>query len=145
MAAVLVTECTQMPRPRTEHHWDTGRVSDFLKHIGLDRQAEKVQLTVSDIHSNRNDTVQGGVLATMLDMACGREVASHLDEGQTTATVSLTVTYLRPGRVGSTLTAKAETLHRGKNLVMVQGDVFDDEDRRIAHAAATFSVINRQS
>ncbi|WP_425310140.1 PaaI family thioesterase [Ammonicoccus fulvus] len=120
-------------------------MSDFLKHIGLDRQAEKVQLTVSDIHSNRNGNVQGGVLATMLDMACGREVASHLDEGQTTATVSLTVTYLRPGRIGSTLTANAETLHRGKNLVMVQGDVFDDEDRRIAHAAATFSVMDRQS
>lgn len=118
-------------------------MTDFLKHIGLDREAEKVQLIVSVIHSNRNGNVQGGVLATMLDMACGREVASHLEPDQSTATVSLTVTYLRPGRIGSTLTATAETLHRGKSLVMVQGDVFDDEDRRIAHAAATFTVMKR--
>ncbi|MDO5498764.1 MAG: PaaI family thioesterase [Propionibacteriaceae bacterium] len=115
-------------------------MSKFLDHVGINSSGVPVQLTTSEIHGNRTGNVQGGLLATMLDAACGREVGAGLTEGQKAATVSLTVTYLRPGRIGSTLTATATTLHRGSSLVMVQGDVHDDEDQKIAHAAAIFSV-----
>lgn len=117
-------------------------MTNFLTHVGLDPDAQPVQLTTTEVHANRNGTVQGGLLATMLDTACGHEVRDGLDEGQSAATVSLTVTYLRPGKIGSTLTASASTLHRGDLLVMVQADVHDEDDNKIAHAAATFRVVD---
>lgn len=117
-------------------------MSNFLRHVGLDPDSTTVELTTSEIHANHSGLVQGGVLATMLDMACGNEVGAGLPEGKRAATVTLTVTYLRPGKIGSTLTATASTLHRGDSLVMVEGDVQDDEGNKIAHAAATFTVID---
>lgn len=118
-------------------------MTHYLSHVGLeDGEDLPVTVTTGDEHANTNGTVHGGFLATLLDTACGREVRSGLDEGRSAATVSLTVTYLKPGKVGSELTANATTLHRGDSLVMVEGDVHDDGGERIAHAAATFSIID---
>lgn len=119
-------------------------MSDFLTHVGLPEGDDlPVTLDTAEEHGNRNGTVHGGLIATMLDTACGREVRSGLEEGRSAATVALNVTYLRPGQVGSTLTATASTLHRGGSLVMVEGEVRDEEDELVAHAAATFTVVGK--
>lgn len=119
----------------------TGRMSDFLSHVGVHDDDLPLTLTPGEEHANRNGTVHGGLLATLLDTACGHEARDGLEEGKSAATVSLTVTYLRPGTVGEELTASAQTLHRGGSLVMVEGDVHQGGEH-IAHAAATFSVVD---
>lgn len=117
-------------------------MTGFLSHVGLeDNEDLPFTITTTEEHANRNGTVQGGFLATMLDTACGRQVRRGIEDDETTATVSLTVTYLRPGRIGGELTADASTLHRGDSLVMVEGEVRDEAGEPVAHAAATFSVI----
>lgn len=118
-------------------------MSDFLSHVGVTGDDLPLTLTPGDEHANTHGTVHGGLLATLLDTACGREVRSGLDEGSSAATVSLTVTYLRPGTLGKELSATAETMHRGGSLVMVEGDVHQGGEH-IAHAAATFSVIDAE-
>lgn len=118
-------------------------MSGFLTHVGIDDgDGLPVSLTTSEIHANSSGAVQGGLIATLLDTACGRRVADGLEEGQSTATVALNVTYLRPGEIGTTLTADASTLHRGDSLVMVEGEVRDEDGELVAHAAATFTVID---
>lgn len=115
----------------------------YLDHVGIE-DGDELPFTIrtEESHGNRNGTVHGGFLATMMDTACGREVRRGLEEGQETATVALTVTYLRPGKVGSELTASASTLHRGDSLVMVEGEIVDADGERVAHASATFAVID---
>lgn len=99
-------------------------------------------LATTDAHENRNGTVHGGVIATLLDSVMGRAVRNSLDEGQSTATISMTVTYLRPGKVGEEIAASAEIRKSGGSVVMVEGDVVADDGEPIAHGVATYTVLD---
>jgi uncharacterized protein (TIGR00369 family) len=76
----------------------------------------------------------------MLDVAMGTAVATA--GGDSPVTVSLTVTYLEPGRPGR-LVADARVRKRGKRLLVVEGQIEQDGDDGtdiVADALATFSV-----
>lgn len=75
----------------------------FREHVALqvepvDEGTGRVLLDATDEHLNSHGTVHGGVLATMIDVAMGTAVATT--GGDSPVTVSLTVTYLEPGRPG---------------------------------------------
>ena len=113
----------------------------FREHVALQVEPGEegvglVHLDADDEHLNPHRTVHGGVLATMLDVAMGTAVATA--GGDSPVTVSLTVTYLEPGRPGR-LTASAKVRKRGKRLLVVEGQVEQDGDV-VADALATFSV-----
>jgi uncharacterized protein (TIGR00369 family) len=113
----------------------------FRDHVGLSVEPEgdgtsRVVVNAGDDHLNDQGSVHGGVLATMIDAAMGTAVASA--GGQLPVTVSLTVTYLEPGRPGS-LEARAKVRKRGKRLMVVEAEVVQDGDV-VADALATFSV-----
>jgi len=114
---------------------------DFREHTGL--QVDEVEdgvgrvvVDTEDHHLNAHGSVHGGVLATMLDAAMGTAVTATGRE--LPVTVSLTVTYLEPGRPGR-LEATARVRKAGKRLLVVEGEVTQDGDV-VADALATFSV-----
>jgi uncharacterized protein (TIGR00369 family) len=113
----------------------------FREHVALhvepvDEGTGRVLLDATDEHLNPHGTVHGGVLATMIDVAMGTAVATT--GGESPVTVSLTVTYLEPGRPGR-LTATARVRKRGKRLIVVEAEVAQGDDV-VADALATFSV-----
>lgn len=114
-------------------------MNPFLENVGIDTSGDPTVRTGPE-HANAAGGVQGGLIATLLDAAMGDAVREGLEEGQQVATVQLTVTYLNPGAPGDTLTAVAEVRKRGGKLVMVEGDVSDQDGEAIAHGVATFTV-----
>ena len=113
----------------------------FNEHVDLQVEPGEdgtgsVYLDAGDDHLNRHGTVHGGVLATMIDVAMGTAVFTA--GGQSPVTVSLTVTYLEPGRPGR-LEARAKVRKRGKRLTVVEAEVVQGEDV-VADALATFST-----
>ena len=113
----------------------------FREHVQLqvepgEEGTGRVVLDAADDHLNPHGTVHGGVLATMLDVAMGTAVATA--GGESPVTVSLAVTYLEPGKPGR-LVAVARVRKRGKRLIVVEGQVEQDDDV-VADALATFSV-----
>ena len=113
----------------------------FREHVQLqvepgEEGEGRVVLDAADEHLNPHGTVHGGVLATMLDVAMGTAVTTA--GGESPVTVSLTVTYLEPGRPGR-LVASARVRKRGKRLIVVEGQV-EQEGDVVADALATFSV-----
>lgn len=68
-------------------------------------------------------SVNGGVLATMVDMAAVPAVFSNLKKGsQPAGTADLQITYLRQAH-GEWLDAEARVIKRGKQLATVHVDV----------------------
>ena len=113
----------------------------FREHVQLqvepvDDGTSRVVVEAGDEHLNPHGTVHGGVLATMIDVAMGAAVTTT--GGESPVTVSLTVTYLEPGRPGR-LEATAKVRKRGKRLMVVEAEVVQDGDV-VADALATFSV-----
>ena len=91
-------------------------------------------------HLNLNAVVHGGVYATILDTAMGGAVVSVLGPGETTATTSLYVEFLRAAREGETLTARGEVLRRGHHLAFAEGNLFDGQQRRLSQARGTWYI-----
>ncbi|MGI0131086.1 MAG: PaaI family thioesterase [Thermoplasmata archaeon] len=94
-------------------------------------------------HLNINGVVHGGVYATILDTAMGGAVVSLLGEGETTATTSLYVEFLRAGREGETLTARGDVLRRGRHIAFAEGNLFGPDGRRFSQARGTWYIWSR--
>jgi uncharacterized protein (TIGR00369 family) len=91
-------------------------------------------------HLNINRIVHGGVYATALDTAMGAAVVSLLRNGETTATTSLYVEFLRAARQGEQLTARGEVLRRGRHIAFAEGNLTDGEGRRLSQAHGTWYI-----
>lgn len=104
-----------------------------------------VECEVSQAFSNTQGVAHGGLISGLVDTAAG--VAVKLAAGDAhlpVATVSLTLNYHRPGRVGSTLRAVARRVS-GKGTVCCAIEVHDDQGDHIASGLATLRAKTRSS
>ena len=99
-----------------------------------------VSLDVQPRHLNLSGTLHGGMIATLADTAAGLAYRTGLDEGASALTSSLSVTFLRPGGLG-TVTAKGRVVKRGSRFGYAEADVVDADGTLLARAAATFTVL----
>lgn len=87
----------------------------------------------------QNDGIlHGGALASLLDTATAFAVVTLLEPGQTTATIDLTIHYLRPILHGN-VAAHARVLRAGRRLVVLTVDVTDARGELAATAITTYS------
>ncbi|MGC2290012.1 MAG: PaaI family thioesterase [Thermoplasmata archaeon] len=122
-------------------------MSGFHRSIGFRIDPEEsgpgfctVRGKVQSRHLNINGVVHGGVYATALDTAMGGAVVSMLAEGESTATTSLYVEFLRSARAGVELVARGEVLRRGRHLAFVEGKLDDGSGRQFAQAHGTWYI-----
>ena len=99
---------------------------------------------VDQRHLNINSVVHGGVYATILDTAMGAAVVSVLAEGETTATTSLYVEFLRAAREGDMLTARGEVLRRGRHIAFAEGNLYGEDGRRLSQARGTWYIWSKE-
>lgn len=100
----------------------------------------RLELDVDERHLNPAGAVHGGLLATLVDTTMGAAVRSAVEE-EAPATSQLTVTYLRPGKLGR-LQVTARVSKRGESLTMCEADV-EQDGRTLVHALATFALVGR--
>ncbi len=96
----------------------------------------RVELPVGETHKNLYGIVHGGLLATLMDSACGVAMGSLLREGESLVTLDLRINYLSPVRTG-TLTAEGKAVHRGRKTGVAEASILDDAGRLVARGGAT--------
>jgi uncharacterized protein (TIGR00369 family) len=89
---------------------------------------------------NSRGEVHGGAIFSLLDVACAHAARSAVPAGASAATISLTVTYMAPGR--GRLTAKGLVLRAGKTVVAVEAQATDDSGVLVAKAFGTMRVFS---
>ena len=87
--------------------------------------------------------LHGGALMAFADTLGGICAFLHLPEGAGTATVESKTNFFRPVRDG-VVTGVARPLHVGRSFIVVQTDVADGEERRVAQTTQTQAVITRR-
>ncbi len=91
-------------------------------------------------HMNRSGLLHGGVLATVIDAACGFAGCYEPPPGQgrRALTLSLTTQYLGAVAAGTHLTATATRSGGGRNIFFSSCEVRDAEGRPVATGSGTF-------
>jgi uncharacterized protein (TIGR00369 family) len=83
-------------------------------------------------------TVQGGVLATLMDAAMGSAVHTTLEDGLHYTTLELKANFVRPVPIdGDRLTCVATTIHVGKRTATAQAQVTGEGGKLVAHGTCT--------
>ncbi len=101
----------------------------------------KVQFEGKPEFLNPLGTVQGGFLTAMLDDTVGPAATAALPADQFTQTLEIKTSFLRPAKVGP-IFAEARVVHRGRDILFVEGFLTDAEGRTLATATATMRVIS---
>lgn len=81
--------------------------------------------------------VHGGAIASLIDTATAFAVMPHLENGESTTTVDLTIHFLRPINKGK-ITAIANVIRAGRRVITVSAEVFDEEKKLTATALTTY-------
>jgi uncharacterized protein (TIGR00369 family) len=106
----------------------------------LEHGAATLHLDVRDEHRQVKGLLHGGVTASLIDTAAAFAIITTLAEGESTATVDLTIHYMRPLLSGR-LTAQARVLRAGRRLLTVSVDVRDEARNLAATALTTYAKL----
>ncbi len=107
---------------------------------------ETEDTVIVDLHNQPNimnvrGALQGGLVATLIDIAAGRLVVAVADLGSGVSTADMTIHFLAPVMTGPAR-AVAKLVRRGRRSVVVGVDVFDLGGNRIAaRATLSFAVL----
>lgn len=110
-----------------------------LAEWGTDRARLRLTLT-EQTPTGIGGSVNGGVIATIVDMAAIPAVFSGLREGsQPAGTADLQVTYLRQSH-GAWIDAEARVIKRGRQLCVVEVSVTDDRGELCARGRVLYAL-----
>lgn len=89
--------------------------------------------------------VQGGFVAAFADSAMGAaSVTFAKDRKVFSSNAEMKVSFLKPARIGSVLTATAYTVSGGNRAVFIECEVTDDAERLVAKASSTYLLTPRE-
>jgi len=84
--------------------------------------------------------LHGGVTATLIDTAMAFAVRTRIPSGEATATIDLTVHYLRPHLEG-VLTCTGRVLRAGKRIFTVTADAVNENGKLVATGLSTYTRV----
>jgi uncharacterized protein (TIGR00369 family) len=110
-----------------------------VKLVAWDVGCCEFELVIGAHHLNRRSSLQGGVVATLLDAACGYAglITSANAEPGNASTVMLTISYLdkvASGRVRAT----GQVTRSGHSLYFSAGELLSEDGRLLATAQGAF-------
>ena len=89
-------------------------------------------------------TLHGGAIMTLADSVGAICAFLNLPEGALTSTVDSNISFLRAVRSGHAR-AVASPLHVGRTVIVVRTEVFDADERLVAHVVQTQAVLTPPS
>jgi len=133
-----------------EERWATELVRERMKesqvitHLGFD--VEKVEkgravffLDVRAHHKQIHGVVHGGILAALADTTAAIAAYTVVPRGTEIATVELKINYLEPVP-GGRIRADAHVLRAGRNFVVSECEIWNEDKSLAAKALLTFGA-----
>ncbi|MGZ4240163.1 MAG: PaaI family thioesterase [Actinomycetota bacterium] len=119
--------------------------ADFSQWIGLelvslDDGASEIRLKLEPHHLNPGGIAHGGVVVAMLDVAAGLAHRTKLGLDATHVTIQLHIDYMKAVRSG-VITARGRSLQTGRRVGYAESTLWNEEDRLLARASATFMIV----
>lgn len=129
----------------TDDHKVQGPAAAFGQLIGYRLVAwrqdyAEIELELGPQHLNGHGIPHGGVIATLLDTACGYAGVHCTVPGNVryAMTLSLTTQFIGQAREFGRLTAIGRRIGGGRSIYFATGELFDADGKLVAQANATF-------
>ena len=111
-----------------------------MKLVDLRPDEAVISIEMRDDLRQPSGILHGGVTATLIDTAMAFAVRTRLPVDEATATIDLTVHYLRPHITGI-FTCTAKVVRAGKRIFTVSAEVHNEEEKLIATAISTYTRV----
>lgn len=120
--------------------------SNFAEHLGAQltsasRDKVEFSMKVTSFLANSNGVLHGGAIMGLADNVGGVATILNLPEDRSTTTVESKTNFLRPVRMGETVRAVAEPLHRGKTTQVWQTSIIREDGKTAAIVTQTQLVL----
>jgi uncharacterized protein (TIGR00369 family) len=121
----------------------------LLRQLGMRDVEESAERMVIEMDNRPNlvnvrGALQGGLVATLIDVAAGRLAGNASGAGHDVTTADMNVHYLAPIIEGPAR-AVATVVRAGRRLIVTSVDVFDvGRDRLAARATLSFAVLEKR-
>ena len=99
-----------------------------------------VEMEVEKRHLNPIGSIHGGCIFTLADSASGTAVYSM--EGCRSTSIDANIHYLRPGIGKTHIYAEAHVIKKGKNVVVTEVTVKDQDDNELAMGIYTNMILH---
>lgn len=122
-----------------------GYVLDVSQRDADGKAYARCWLDIEPKHLNRHEALHGGLIASMLDNACGATASLTADESGKAPfmTVSFNTHFLEGVKSGR-VTAQGRVRRAGRSLVAIDGEMFADDGRLIATGSGVFKRVPPQ-
>lgn len=122
--------------------------SNFINYLHIKPYEDEegnivLELKVDGHVLNLNDTLHGGVHATLLDTIIGQTIAQQAESP--VATINLSVYYSSPAKLGNILTSKGKIVQMGKSIATGEGIIMDENGTLIAKGIGSFKILKRKT
>ncbi|KHO21537.1 PaaI family thioesterase [Mycolicibacterium setense] len=121
---------------------ETVHVLQMLDYREVESTADRLVLEMDNRPdlANVRGALQGGLVATLIDIAAGMLAGNASGVGYDVTTADLNIHFLAP--IMGTARAEAKVVRAGKRLIVTSVDVTDvTRDRLAARATLTFAVL----
>jgi acyl-coenzyme A thioesterase PaaI-like protein len=127
--------------------WSVVETTGFVHLIGplwqrVVNGEHEYALVAQDKHHNRRGLVQGGVIMTFADRACGM-TARYVSGRPTLATIQLDTHFVESGKIGDILLSKPRVVRATRSLIFISTEVTVDK-RCIAMASGVFKILKNE-
>ena len=99
-----------------------------------------IKIEMHDDLKQPHGVLHGGITSTLIDTAMAFAVRTMLPGGEPTATVDLTVHFLRPHFEGAAV-CRAKVVKPGKRFFNVSAEVINEDGKLIATGISTYTTI----
>jgi uncharacterized protein (TIGR00369 family) len=128
--------------------WSMVDATGFISLVGplWERRIDgthEFALIAQDKHHNRRGLVQGGLLMTFADRACGM-TARYVSGHPTLATVQLDVCFVESGKIGEVLIARPRVVRTTRSLIFMTTEI-TAEQRTLIMANGVFKILKKDS
>ncbi len=109
--------------------------------VSVERGAAVFQMKVGKRHRQVHGVVHGGILATLADTVAAIAAYSALPRGTAIATIEMKINFLE-AVAGGVIRAEGKVLRVGRNFVVTECEIRDEDGLLVAKALLTFGAVS---
>jgi uncharacterized protein (TIGR00369 family) len=130
-------QVTELVRRRVKESRSTELLGFDVESVQAGRAI--FRLDVRPRHKQIHGVVHGGILAALADTTAAIAAYTAVPKGTEIATVELSINYLEPV-LGGRIKADARVLRAGRNFVVTECEIFNEDGKLAAKALLTFGA-----